>query len=81
MLNIKNLSSTDFKKVKPDANGNPRYVISYIALGLDAYESTRKTRAAGLRKYRGRDFGGGFVFSSYNPQHDLNEIMKTIHDK
>lgn len=79
MLNIKNLSSTDFKRVNSDANGNPRYVVSFIVLGLPTYESTAKTRAAGLKKYRGRDFGGGFVFSSYNVQHDLNEIMKTLH--
>lgn len=79
MLNIKNLSSADLKKVAHDTNGNPRYVVSFLALGLPTYESTAKTRAAGLKKYRGKDFAGGFVFSSFSVENDLREILKTLH--
>ncbi len=49
-----------------DTNGNARYVVSWLMLGLDRYDSTDVTRRAGLRIYKGRMFGGGFSFQSGN---------------
>lgn len=68
-------------KAKHDANGNPRYVVSWLALGLPKYEASYITRAAGLKLYRGKDFGGGFIFQSYNPQSDLEFIEASIAGK
>lgn len=35
-----------------------------------------KSRAIGGKKYRGKDFGGGIVFQSYNIQETLKKIKK-----
>jgi hypothetical protein len=56
----------NFYKVNRDRNGNPRYVVSWLNLGLKTYAPTAETKKAGLKIYRGADFGGGFVFQSYN---------------
>lgn len=65
-------------KIKNDVNGNPRYVISWIALGLDSYNATDLTRKAGLTKYNNKEYGEGFVFQSYNLDADLDYIYKTL---
>lgn len=61
-----------------DINGNPRYIVSWLSLGLDSYKATDKTRKAGLSIYRGKSFGGGFVFTSYNTNADLKFILETL---
>lgn len=78
MINVKEIQ---LHRTNNDVNGNPRYVVHYSALGLPTYESTKKTRAAGLKLYRGRDFGGGFVFSSYNTEYTLEWILEVLHSK
>jgi hypothetical protein len=65
-------------RVNNDYCGNPRYVISWMELDLPRYYSTKKTRAAGLQIYRGNEFGGGFVFQSYNVKHSLTFIVSTL---
>ena len=70
----------DVYGAKNDMYGNPRYIVHYLALGLDDYESTKQTRSAGLKKYRGKDFGGGFVFQSYNVQASMEKIMQKLSD-
>jgi hypothetical protein len=65
-------------RVNNDYYGNPRYVIHYLELDLPGYYSTKKTRAAGLKIYYGNDFGGGFVFQSYNVLHSLAYIVNTL---
>lgn len=35
-----------------------------------------KSRAIGGKKYRGKDFGGGIIFQSYNIQEALKKIKK-----
>jgi len=65
-------------KIKNDVNGNSRYVVHFLDLGLDKYESTKQTRDAGLAKYRGRDFGGGFAFQSYNLNLSIKRILKAL---
>lgn len=60
-----------FYRTNNDVNGNPRYIVHFIDLGLELYECHRtpKTLGTGLSKYRGKDFGGGYVFQSYNLKH------------
>lgn len=69
------------KRVSNDANGNPRYVISWLALGLPAYQATSLTRKAGLRKHQTREFGGGFAFQSYHLKDSLEFILETLNAK
>ena len=55
-----------FTRTTNDANGNPRYIIHFLDLGLEEYASNETTRQAGLSLYRGKSYGGGFVCQSYN---------------
>lgn len=64
-----------FYRVNNDVNGNPRYVIHYLAFA-DTYEQARKTaNSLGFRVYRGRDFGGGFVGQSYSLENTAEQII------
>lgn len=68
-------------RINNDVNGNPRYLIHYLSLDLKEYESTKQTRAAGFSKYRGKNFGGGFVFTSYSVESELNQMYKILHEE
>jgi len=58
----------NFTRTNNDVNGNPRYIVHYLALGLKSCASNDLTRRAGLSLYCGKGYGGGFVFQSYNLQ-------------
>lgn len=45
-----------------DTNGNARYLVHFLTLGLRAHQANATTRKAGLRIYHGKLFGGGFSF-------------------
>jgi hypothetical protein len=77
------------KRINNDVNGNPRYVVHFLDLlnegerqGLDLLQSfdlaVKKARKVGGTKYRGRDFGGGIVFQSYNIQETINKAKGGI---
>ena len=77
------------KKINNDLNGNPRFVVHFLDLlnegerqGLDVLQSfdlaVKKARKVGGTKYRGRDFGGGIVFQSYNIQETINKAKGGI---
>jgi hypothetical protein len=53
---------TEYQFTKGGSNGNRLYYVSWLALGLPAYESTALTREAGLKKVKTKAFGGGFSF-------------------
>lgn len=78
-----------YKKIKHDINGNPRYVIHFRELltqnefdsftGLDkinqAYKlAIKKAKKIGGKAYRGKDFGGGIVFQSFNIESTIKDI-------
>lgn len=80
----------NWTRTKNDINGNPRYIchfldIAYLAsIYMDPHKSAaenykkvlKAANKAGGVKYRGRDFGGGIVFQSYN----LADTEKAIFD-
>lgn len=80
----------DFFRVNNDVNGNPRYVIHFMAFLPERkspyltvndmtadYETARQVaRSLGFRKYTGKDFGGGFVGMSYNLESEAEAIIK-----
>jgi hypothetical protein len=79
----------EFKRVNNDINGNPRFVVHFLYLlnegesqGLGVLESfdlaLKKARKVGGTKYRGRDFGGGIVFQSYNIIETINKAKGGI---
>ena len=80
-----------YKKIKHNINGNPRYVIHFRELltqnefnsftGLDkinqAYAlAIKKAKKIGGKAYRGKDFGGGIVFQSFNVESTIKDIKE-----
>ena len=65
----------DFYRVNNDRNGNPRYVIHFLAFANEYGAAHKIANRLGFRIYRGRDFGGGFVCGSYNIQDDAERII------
>ena len=65
-------------RISNDVNGNPRYVVHFIDLGikLDNYDNINKLY--GFKKYRAKWFGGGVVFQSYNIQDTLNFAINKV---
>ena len=66
----------DFMKVNHDSNGNPRYVIHYLAFSkvitdksnvyTDYAEVLKWCSSRGGKKFHTKAFGGGIVFQTYN---------------
>ena len=84
-MNYKEVNGICFYPVKNDVYGNPRYVVHFFAFlkedefpGLSVWEkfqvAHKRAKKAGFSKYRGKDFGGGFVCQSYS----LNDTAKRI---
>ena len=84
-------TKNDFKRVNNDVYGNPRYVINFMELLTDEekdslkvsemYElAVKKARKIGGKRYRGKDFGGGIVFQSYNLKETANEIKELLNN-
>lgn len=72
-----NGNTYDFWAIDNDVNGNPRYLVHFLQLGLKSFNGTKETRAVGLKVYKGKMFGGGFVFTSYS----LEQSAKWFEDK
>jgi hypothetical protein len=77
------------KRINNDVNGNPRYVVHFYDLLTDIeglnltilqrYElALQKARKVGGKMYRGKDFGGGIVFQSYNIIETINKAKGAI---
>lgn len=62
-------------RIDNDLNGNPRYVVHFLDLGIDFgdYGSIK-----GLTKYRAKWFGGGYVIQSYNLENDLKWALNKV---
>jgi hypothetical protein len=87
--NIQDDLSEVFYRVNSDVNGNPRYVIHFLAFisddeirntlrgDIDGQYKLAHKRALklGYSKYRGKAFGGCFVGSSYNLENDAERII------
>ena len=78
------VSGIDFFRVNSDINGNPRYVVHFLAIPMDEkapvleqYEKAlKKARKIGGRKYTAKWFGGGIVFQS----HSLRDLADAINE-
>ena len=80
--NLEAQFNDSFYRVKNDINGHPRYVTHYLAflnddeLGMGAYDRAKqRANKLGFKVYRGKDFGGGFVTTSYNLENDIESII------
>ena len=74
MNNCESVSGVEFYQVNNDVNGNPRYVVHFLAFASDYETAKQRANSIGFKVYRGRDFGGGFVGQSYY----LNDTAQKI---
>lgn len=88
---MKTINPEDFKRIKNDINGNPRYVCHFLALDIhgtdkgigfgvsDRYALACKlANKAGGRKYHNKSYGGGIVFQSYSLDQLCNCLNKLM---
>ena len=71
-----NGKEVEYKRITNCINGNPRYLIHFLYVANDYNEALNISRQVGGKKYKGKDFGGGIVISSYNLASDLSQIIK-----
>lgn len=67
---MKELRDITIYRIDNNKWGNPRYVVHFLNLSND-YVSIR-----GFRKYHNKNFGGGYVFSSYTPKMTLEKYFR-----
>ncbi len=58
-----------------DINGNPRYIVHFLALGLKNYEDRKKVD---LSMYRGSWYGGGIIIKSYDIKSDIEYYVNKV---
>ena len=57
----------NWTRVQSDINGNPRYVIHWLAFGAKTYDAALNlARSIGGKKFHNKQYGGGIVFQSFN---------------
>jgi hypothetical protein len=87
------ITENDFSRVNNDVNGNPRYVVHFLAFtsaddlseyrGLDKITqkynlALARARKLGGRKFHNKQFGGGIVFCTYNLRDLCEKINLTL---
>lgn len=69
-----NVDGIEFYRINNDISGNPRYVFHWMSLA-DTYADARAlAKTLGAQVYRGKWYGGGLVFTSYNLKTDARNI-------
>jgi len=63
-----------FTRVNNCVNGNPRYVLHFLALDSNYYTAIALAHECGGKAYKGKDYGGGIVFSTYS----LPELIRHL---
>jgi diaminopimelate decarboxylase len=88
------MEENDFIKIKNDGNGNPRYAIHFLRFCNDRdgtpiseqYQNVlnlSKKLKLGGHKFQNKQYGGGWVFQSYNLGHTvifLNEKINAYYE-
>jgi hypothetical protein len=83
-------TTIEFTRINNDANGNPRYVLHFLNFIKLSDENVtegkyflacKRAKKLGGKKYRGKNYGGGIVFQSYNiyeTEKQINEFMLSV---
>ena len=71
-----NGKEVEYKRITNCVNGNPRYAVHFLQIDDDYLTALNSSRLIGGKKYKGKDFGGGIVISSYNLASDLSRIVR-----
>ena len=70
------VNGIEFFRIDNDFCGNPRYVVHFLQINYDYERAHKIALKCGGAKYRGKWFGGGFVFQSYS----LNELSEKLNN-
>ena len=74
-VTLKNGKSLAVTREDNDTPGPPRYVIHYPEVADTYSEALALSRKIGGKMYTTKWYGGGIVFSTYNLEQTLNELM------
>ena len=77
MVNVQGQEIKTFR-IDNDTNGNPRYVVHFIDLGIKLKDYDKINKLYGFKKYTAKWFGGGIVFQSYNIEDTLNFALDKV---
>ena len=77
MVNVQGQEIETFR-IDNDTNGNPRYVVHFIDLGIKLKDYDKINKLYGFKKYTAKWFGGGVVFQSYNIEDTLNFALDKV---
>ena len=70
-----------FYRVLNNVMGHPRYVIHWLAFAGEYDKAELIARSLGFKKYRGREFGGGFVIESFNLESTAEAVIRSREQK
>ena len=65
-------------KINNDTSGNPRYIVHFLALGIELKDYKNINSLYGFNKYRAKWFGGGVVFKSYDIEETLEYALNKV---
>ena len=74
-VTLKNGKQVTVNQVTNDPYGNPRFVIHYLEVAATYSEALALIRKIGGKMYTAKWYGGGLVFSTYNIENKLEELM------
>ena len=67
------MTKDSFTRIDNDINGNPRYYLPVYLLNEFTHKEINKI---GGVKYRGKKYGAGYVFCTYNLYHTIARLTK-----
>ena len=56
-------------------NGNPRYVVHYLDIACSYSDALNLIRKIGGKMYTAKSYGGGLIFSTYNLEKTLEDLL------
>jgi hypothetical protein len=68
----------DWTNVNNDSHGNPRIVCHYLEIADDYETALQIARKVGGKKFHNRQYGGGVIFQSYNPDTTEARLKQAI---
>lgn len=74
-IKLNNEEEVQVTRTTNDINGNPRYIVHFLSLGLKNYEDRKEI---GLSMYRGSWYGGGIVINSYDIKSDIEYYINKV---
>ena len=76
MAQLDTYNGITFYQARNDVNGNRRVVVHFLDIADDYAQARKIANKIRGRVYRGSDFGGGFVFHSYDDQALAERLKK-----